>query len=302
VQYECDKSVGDALVIDPSIQIEDNQLVFFTKAKLACPAGRGATPTPPPRHIPRKPVKPATTPVPILSPNPHHVVTNDTHVAIVDWQAIQHPIPVRAVMEIEYPEPGHVYYGQSHTQWRSWDQTFCPPSYICPTGRYGTANFWVCWFDENFQSYCHPVADKHVPGSRVTLEKPGHLDSGFYLRYEGGNRTYLQLNVSCAPWTAPNTIPFAESIGVYNYNSATQEARWSFATAAAYVCPHRLEVGHIPTSPRAAPPTSKVVQQSSVGDFINGSHIGIDRFQKNSSEKEGMDLLVVNQREELEIS
>jgi hypothetical protein len=131
-------------------------------------------------------------------------------------------------------------------------------------------------FDEDFQSYCHQVADKRVPGSYVTLQTPGHLDSGFYLRSEGSDRTYLQLNVSCAPWAAPNTIPFAESIGVCNYDAATQEVRWSFATDAAYVCPRRLQVGYVPTDPRAAPPTSNVVQQLSVASFVNGSHVGID--------------------------
>jgi hypothetical protein len=42
------------------------------------------------------------------------------------------------------------------------------------------------------------------------------------------------------------------------------------------VCPHRLEAGHIPSATRAPVPTGNVVEQYQIGDFINGSHIGIN--------------------------
>jgi hypothetical protein len=275
VQYKCDEGLPrNQLVISDQIQIEENMLYFHTRARLACPVGRGEKSTPPPRAIPRKPVKPSVTPVPIASPNPHHVIVNDTHVTIVDWQALQQPVPSRATQEIEYPQGTVSNWGQSHTIWWAWNPTFCPASYVCPAGN--LSNFWVCWFDEEFQSYCHPVAFKYVPGSRVQLETPNHLDSGVYLRYEGVYKTHLRLNVSCVPWGAPNTIPFAESPGRYYYDPTTGEAQWSFATGASYVCPHRLETGHIPTVARSPPPTKNVVQQFKIGDFLNGSHVGLN--------------------------
>jgi hypothetical protein len=276
VRYHCDQSLSSTqLVIRPAVELDENMLYIHATSRLACPIGSGPTPTPPPQHSPHKPVKPAVTPVPIRSPNPHHVVTNDTHVAIIDWQRIQQPVPSRAHQIIEYIEGSHHYYGTSHTTWWAWNPTRCPPGYVCPeSDQWG--NYWVCWFDEAFQSYCHPAALKTVPGSRVELKVPGQLDSGFYLTYEGAYKTHLKLNVSCVPWGPPNTILFAESTGRYYYNPSTQKAEWSYDTASAYVCPHPLIVGAFPSVTRSPPPPKPVLQNSEVGDFINGQHVGIN--------------------------
>jgi hypothetical protein len=252
----------------------ENMLYVSATSRHACPIGTGPKPTPPAHHSPKKPVKPATVPAAIRSPNPHHVVSNDTHVAVIDWQTMQEPVPARSHQIIEYPEGDHTYFGTSHVTWWSWNTIRCPPSYVCPEG-YPAANYWVCWFDELFESYCHPAGLKTVPGSRVELKTPGHLDSGFYLTYEGVYKTHLKLNVSCVPWGSPNTILFQESVGRYYYNPNNGEAEWSYDTSASYVCPHPVQVGTAPNLARPQPPRNPV-QQFQVGGMINDQHVGLN--------------------------
>jgi hypothetical protein len=95
------------------------------------------------------------------------------------------------------------------------------------------------------------------------------------LTYEGVYKTHLKLNVSCVPWGSPNNILFGESVGRYYYNPNTGEAEWSYDTAASYICPRELWIESIPNRPRPTPPP-KSVQQYQVGDFINGSHVGLN--------------------------
>jgi hypothetical protein len=135
VGFACNSALPlDVLSISNWVSVDDNHLYFETGSRRACPVGTGPTPSPYARLIPTKPsiVK---TPTPIASPNPHHVLLNDTHLVIVDLQAIQEPYPLRVTQDISFGR----YMNTIYTEWNSWTTLACPSGWGCSSRR---ANLW----------------------------------------------------------------------------------------------------------------------------------------------------------------
>jgi hypothetical protein len=218
------------------------------------------------------------------SPNPRRALFNTSHLVHIDLTAIQEKFPARAQQVVEFPTTTGVYYGMTNMIWWAWNTLRCPADWKCPARN--ESNMWQCWFDENWEQYCHPVAYKFIPGSRLESLSPGelgpagplicgHLDCGVHFTYKGVYNTQLKLNVTCAPWLSHNDLLFAEAPCVYSYNVGTGTGQWSYWTSSGHVCPIPFETPEPPTVPRPSPP-AKVNQTFKLGSVIKGEYVGLN--------------------------
>jgi hypothetical protein len=238
-----------------------------------CATGEDPTPTAKPRYLPSKPNVVANTPRPIRSPNPHTALFNETHFVIIDLEAIQEARPLRALQTLLVPQPGssYLWYGSTLTEWFSWWNLSCPSGWLCPTST--SANLWQCWLDEQFLPYCHAVANKFRAGTTLT-SRTGRLGGSLYLQYEGDYESNMLLNVTCSATATHTTIPIENSDVTYS-RSGTR-GQWQFDATSGYACPKEFENPPAPVGARPAIPTRNVRQDSSVGDFIEGQHVGLN--------------------------
>jgi hypothetical protein len=284
VKWRCEFSIPRTmLAFSDEVIVDENALFFDVFTSFACPVGRGPTPTPPVRYFPRKP-SPLPSESIVRSANPHRALFNTSHLVVLDLQTIQERFPARAQQIIEFPTTTGVYYGMTNMVWWSWNTLRCPPDWKCPARN--ESNMWQCWFDENWEQYCHPVAYKRIRGSRLESLPPGelgpagpllcgHLDCGVHFTYKGVSNTQLKLNVTCAPWLSHNDLLFAESPCVYSYNAGTGIGQWSYWTSSGHICPIPFETPGPPTIPRGEPP-SKVNQTFKLGAVIKGEYVGLN--------------------------
>jgi hypothetical protein len=253
------------------VSVADNTLSFEVSSRHVCPidrAGTGIIPTPPARPIPRKPRQgPTPTAAPLESPNPYHVTWNNTHVVVVNWEGMEEPNPLRIDQDMQIGDK----YWTIHTEWNSWKLIPCPPRHDCPVRM---ANLWECWFDEDFQPYCHSVALRTEPGSHVEFVAPGHFDSGLHMYYQGTFGARMLINATCDRSHSARTVSIARSIVRYqNINNWDEE--FSFASSAAYVCPHPFQPIEMPTEPRPPYPRD-ASQKFTIGAFVGGKHVGLN--------------------------
>jgi hypothetical protein len=272
--WECDQSLPSGLLrVDPFVEVVDNHLFWHISAKEMCATGEDPTPTAKPRYIPTKPNIVANTPRPLASPNPHLPLFNETHFVIIDMEAIQEPRPLRNTQTLLLPQPGSEYwwYGTTITEWFSWFNLSCPSGWICPTST--TANLWQCWLDEQFNPYCHAVANKFRPG--LTIRSPTvRLGQRVHLHYEGDYDSNMLININCSQAATHTTIPIGSS--EVTYSRTGTRGQWSFDSTSGYACPKAFETPAPPVGTRPAIPTSNVRQITSLREFINGQHVGLN--------------------------
>jgi hypothetical protein len=130
---------------------------------------------------------------PVVTPNPHHMFVNWTHVLFLDLTAIQAPLPLRVLQHVMI----RGYHTQLYTECSSWDSLACPNRRACSEGPGQRANLWQCWIDEAFDGYCHGVADKHVPGTSIRMKSPSHFEDGVTINYAGDDWAFLKINATC---------------------------------------------------------------------------------------------------------
>jgi predicted small integral membrane protein len=272
VRWICDQGIPASTVnFSRQFWLGENSLYFEARSRRACPVGVGPTPTPPPRYLPVLPKRgPTATPEPLLSPNPHHVLENDTHLIVIDWAAVQ-GFPVRGEQEMGIVRPEGLRHTVTYFEWSSWQPILAPPGFN--PGAQSYANMWHCWLDEAFESYCPPVADRHTRGSKIEFQAHGHFDSGLYLTYAGVWQTHLKINITCNRSHTGQKIPLTNR--VCQYQNLQGEGQWSYKTDSYYVCPFLIETGQVPGTVRAAP-QGQPVQTFSFEETINGQRVGLN--------------------------
>jgi hypothetical protein len=272
VRWTCDQSIpASTLNFSRQFWLGENSLFFEVRSRRACPLGQGRTPTPPPRYLPLLPKKgPTETPEPLWSPNPHHVLENDTHLIVIDWAGVQ-GFPVRGEQELGVVKPEGLRHTVTYFEWSSWNSIPAPPGFR--PGAQLLGNMWHCWLDEAFESYCHPVADKHTRGSKIEFQTHGHFDSGLYLTYAGVWQTHLRINITCNRSHTAQKIPLTNR--VCQYQNLHGEGQWSYKTDSYYVCPSPFETARPPTAARPAP-WGHPVQVFSFEETINGQRVGLN--------------------------
>jgi hypothetical protein len=188
-------------VFEQIVAIQGTSIAFEVYAAEACPVGSGATLLTPPRVIPPLPREPRSpTPTPLASPNSVRVVQNETHYVIVDLRFLQ--------LGSDYPrDRHHVMYtrgkfGELYSRWSPWTPAELPFD--------SRANLWVCWYDANFNPYCHPIADKRVHGFEIHSMREGDLDSALVIIYPGVWNATMEIIATCSP-VGPCIIDIAES-------------------------------------------------------------------------------------------
>ena len=268
--WKCDNTLGETEVkFEDYVLVRGNSIMFDVAAKAACATGSGPTPTPPARVFPRKPVLGTTpTPWPMPSPNPIGLVHNATHYIIVNLEQLQERQPLDIDQEITIRGKNTT----THTVWSSWKQVDCPQGWNC--GSFQKANLWQCWFDENWDHYCHPVADKYVPGFNVTEKgKAGNLESGISIVYEGQLGVNMEIVAICDPNTTNRGLPIGNS-RVF-YHDTRENAEWVFTTETNLACPKAFDPPPVPTAPRQDPP-SGAKQTTWLRDRVNGHLLNLD--------------------------
>ncbi|KAH0793087.1 hypothetical protein GPJ56_002982 [Histomonas meleagridis] len=270
VEYVCNENLGDSEILLPdTMVVRDRTLRFTVQTKSACAVGTGPTPTPPPRIYPRKPVKgPTPTPTPVISPNPFHIFHNDTHYVFVDLEEIEEATLKEDMVLFTQGKRSSIY-----TEFSSWSLIPCPAGYEC--GEFTEANLWECWYDDDYLPYCHPVADKRLPGLTSMLKDYGDLDSGLIIHYEGHYGVKMEIRAECDPASKNvDTLPIDNLIVVYSHTTDGDE--YAFETTSRYVCPSKFETPVAPSgvtpTPEPEPHTINYVFES----YAQGQHIKLD--------------------------
>ena len=265
--WKCDKTLGDTEVkFEDYVYVEGNTIKFDVAAKGACASGSGPTPTPPARVFPRTPVLGSTpTPWPLPSPNPIGLVHNDTHYIIVNLEQLQERTPLITDQQLMIRGKNTT----THTEWSSWKQLDCPDNWNC--GQFTKANLWQCWFDADWNHYCHPVADKYVPGYKVNALDPDNLERGINIIYEGQLGVNMEIMAQCDKTV--NGLPIGNSLVMYQ--DSTANAEWTFFTKTSLACPQPFDNPNVPTKPRPEPPED-APQQTYLSGIANGETIEVN--------------------------
>ena len=245
--WQCNTSLSPSdLYIESPVHLSGKTLRFDVHASQACPTGSGPTPTPQPPVAPRKPQKGTTpSPTPEISPNPIDIIYNDTHYIYVNLEHAQ-MAPLNTNMQMAVGPKQTV----AWVEWSSWEQIPCPKGWDC--GEFTNANLWVCWLTEDFDPYCHPVADKYVPGQHTRVSRQDDLDHGIHIIYEGQYGVNMEIIAQCDPNARFNrSISLRDSVIVYQSSVANGE--WTFNTTSGVACAHRFEDPPMPTTPRDPP-------------------------------------------------
>ena len=248
--WQCNNSVASGQVyIESPVTLSGKTLRFDVHAPTACATGSGPTPTPVPPPAPPKPLKgPTPTPTPEISPNPIDFLYNETHYIYVNLEHAQEPVMSRNVRLMVNGQSTIAY-----VEWSSWEQIPCPATWAVwhACGEFEMANLWVCWFPD-MQPYCHPVADKYVPGQHTRVKREDNLDAGIHIIYEGQYGVNMEIIATCDPSAIWNrTIPLWNSTAVYQSTVANGE--WTFNSSTGVACPRRFETPEAPKTPRDPP-------------------------------------------------
>ena len=270
VHWKCNKSLGSKeIVFESPVVLQGTVLSFDVSALGACVTGSGPTPTPPPRLVPMKPQKgPTPTPSPLPSPNPIDFVFNDTHYIYVNLEASQEA-PLRTHMaQFINGRNTSVY-----VEWSSWEQLPCPAGWDCEG--FTSANLWVCWWDENWEHYCHPVADKYVPGTYSHAKRQDNLDAGINIIYEGQYGVNMEIDVRCDPKSPTNrSLPLENSI--ISYRATMNNGEWTFNTTSGVGCPHKFDDTIKPPTAERTPPPEDPEQTFSWSGDVDGKRIALN--------------------------
>jgi hypothetical protein len=132
------------------------------------------------------------------------------------------------------------------------------------------ANLWLCWFDENFTPYCHPVADKQIPGAHLSLLVPGDLGRRITLGCQGLYGAFMNITATSDRTHSRFTIPIVNSV-IWSTRDTTE---FKFTSSAVYVCSHRFDTESMPTHRPPVPPES--LQTYFLTGVINGHGAGLN--------------------------
>lgn len=280
VNLRCNKSLlSGQIYISNNIYMKGNVLNIDVDSLDVCASGTGPTPTPPPRVIPQKPKMGTTpTPTPIPSPNPINIIFNESHYVLVNLSRTQEEVLRKEMSLFAQRRRTSIY-----TEYSAWDLIPCPQNWNC--GEFEYANLWQCWLDEEFNPYCHPVADKRIPGQKMSLLKKNDLDSGVMITSEGAYGVNMEIRAICD--TTSNikyTIPIKDSM--VSYHVGLDGAEFSFDSTTRAVCPKKFETPVAPNkiTPTPTPDPSQKVDYTFNG-IIDDSLLSLD-LKKMSSKKQ----------------
>lgn len=280
INLRCNKSlISGQLYISNNIYLKGNTLNIDVDSLDVCASGTGPTPTPPPRVIPQKPTLGRTpTPTPIPSPNPVNIIVNDTHYIIVDLSIAQEEVLRKEMSLYANRRRASIY-----TEYSAWDLIPCPQGWNC--GDFDYANLWQCWYDEDFNPYCHPVADKRIPGQKMSLLNDGNLDTGVMVTSEGAYGVNMEIRALCDPSSnIRHTIPIKDSM--VTYHVGMDGAEFSFDSTTKAVCPKKFETPVAPSriTPTPTPDPSQKIDYTFNG-IIDDSLLSLD-LTKLKAEKQ----------------
>jgi hypothetical protein len=275
VYWECNMSLSpDEWVLGDEISLsEDSVLRVIIQSKASCAYGSGPTPVAPPRWIPVKPVMPQTpTPHPVFSPNPFHVLHNASHYLFIDLEKLQMAgEPVRGRVEVLV----HGHETNELMVWSPWDLIPCPEGFNCPA--HNDSNLWMCWSDENWSPYCHPVGNKHVNGLGMTYVFGEDMDAGILIHYGGFCNVSLDIRAFCDVRGPRWDIPIITSR--VTYVSGVSGAHFAFTDVrSAYACPRAYDDAPFIDVKRPPPPAIPE-QVTAIWEIVNGTKMGIDLRQ-----------------------
>jgi hypothetical protein len=269
VVWTCNSSASD-LVFGSFIGADGTHVAFQVSVADVCPKGEGPTPTPPPRdNIPQKPRRPSDpTPTAIPSPNAIRVQANDTHYIVIDLVKLQQQRPLDAQQTLMIR--GKM--SEVRTLWWAWDQV-PPPGGYAIGGDLTAANAWVCWSDENFNPYCHPIASKFIPGYEVEVNS-NDSGSGIHIKYPGAWSTKMQIKVACSPYIRDSALDLSGSDIVVT--DAQPGQIFSFTGTSHHACPRRFADAVIPDAPRGSPPGSASAVSQLNQAVGSGEHVWLN--------------------------
>jgi hypothetical protein len=268
--WECDSTLPPGTyAVQPTVSLDDSALTFVVKSRDVCIIGSGATPTPPGHVFPPKPRPPTTpTPTPLASPRAVYGYWNATHYVALNWIEAQEPWPWHQFQDLYIRGA----YGETYTVWNAWDRVGCPNGWPCHANE--TANLWQCWEDENFEPYCHAVADKHVPGFTFTATN-ANWDTGGSITYPGQWGARMSLRVACPPYAPSYERTIDLSGSTVAYSDSIAGPTWTFNASSAVACPNRYGNPPTPSASRSPPPPNPTVQ-TSFDETVNDRHWHLD--------------------------
>jgi hypothetical protein len=278
VIWECDPNqAANSYTVQPTVTLSGDNLTVQVISKDACIQGSGSTPTPPRHIIPPKPTPPAgPSPTPLVSPNAVYAYWNATHYMALSLIEIQEPWPWHQWQDLYIRGE----YGEIYTVWNPWDRVPCPNGWPCNDPN-ESANLWQCWDDEDYNPYCHAVADKTVPGFTYGPTTT-NWDLGSTVLYPGQWNARMNLRISCPPFHPQydRTLYLGESIVAYA--TSMSGPTWTFNATSGVACPRPFTVSPAPTASRSPPPPNPTVQ-TTFNATVNDQHWYLDLRDMHSA-------------------
>jgi hypothetical protein len=112
----------------------------------------------------------------------------------------------------------------------------------------------VCWSDEKYNLYCHPIASKFIPGYEVATVVAGDLNSDIRIQYPGAWSMQMQIKITCNPYVHDSAFDLGSSGIVVTDGQPGQ--LFTFNATNHRACARQFSDGVIPDTPRGQPPNN----------------------------------------------